>query len=78
MTLLLKDVQLKDRLKFGREHVDINNIFRRQILWSDEPMIELFSLNDEISLERKKMRDQLSEKYHSYCELWWWIDNVME
>ena len=42
-TPLLKDVHLKAGLKFARERVDKDNIFWRQVLWSDETKIELFS-----------------------------------
>ena len=42
-TPLLKDVHLKVRLKFARERVDKDNIFWRQVLWSHETKIELFS-----------------------------------
>ena len=42
-TPLLKDVQLKARLKFVSEHVDKDNIFWRQVLWLDETKIIILS-----------------------------------
>ena len=38
----LKDVHLKTPLKLAMEHVDKDNIFWRQILWSVKAKIELF------------------------------------
>ena len=53
------------------DDADEDNIFWRQVLWSDETKIELFGQNDVKYVWRKK-RVNLPEKPHSYSEAWWW------
>ena len=76
-TLELKDVHLSTRLKFAKEHVDKDNIFWRQVLWSDEIRDSCSARMMCVVCLEKKRRGQLSEKRHSYSEAWWWIDDVM-
>ncbi|CAJ0949011.1 unnamed protein product, partial [Ranitomeya imitator] len=51
---LLKQVHVRARLKFAREHLDDPEEFWENVLWSDETKLELFGRNTTCRVWRKK------------------------
>ena len=73
-TPLQKDVHLRARLMFAREH---ENMWIKTTYFGDRFCCEMKRRElFEVCLERK-VRDQLSEKHQSHSEAWWCIDHVM-
>ena len=67
----LSNINIVERLKFAKEHLDVPQRYWLNILWTDETTVELFGRNTQHYVRRKKRHSTPTSKPHPNCKVWW-------